>query len=851
MYKSFLKILLIVNILIGFLWAQNNSISFHKLDNGLEVLLIENPALPMVGVNVVVKVGSAYEDFSTSGMSHMLEHLLFNGTTSRTQKQLYDDVDRIGGYNNANTGDYYTNFMMVTPAENIRQGMEIQADMLFNSTLPENKFEKEKGIVLEEISKTFADPEAQLERNVNSILFAGHALSLPTLGTYATIKGLDRDQVFEFYKNFYVPNNMRMSVIGNFDSDSMLQMIQQIYGQQEPGLVRLPKLTSWSFAFDRSHLHLPAAGETFKRFYDGTLTVVQFIFPIGSQMDHIRSELIDDKLSQQAYELKKQLGPNITNVELKTISSPIANFVVATIKTNQTVKNVDEWRAKVRQFLQQMDFSYSTTAISAKANEIKTFFLKNLEKPHMFGIYNAQLIATIGFDALLTSFETNSIQAQARKLSTFKITDQPFTIIQYPKSNSKNKRAQLNIKTKLFKGQNGLPTIIVKQNPASQLVAIHYLIKHKAYWQSRYGKQAAQILHDCIGQRLKNEKNLALSQQFGLSLKVNDNPFIPMDDIYLHPDFGYIRVEGLNTDLAGLIKFLNDQLQNFIPTQQEFQKAQAKFSAPAGMMGLPGDPAKKRFDKLYKEHIYEPPIYQQGPDTISYQQLVEFAKNYFQPANMIISVVSSGSPQKVYPLFSSFKSKPLPDEPMVMKKRLKLHQAPVTIEKTVHGKRSYIFWGFSKSIDPNDHLPLKALSLLLGDKIVFHIREKLGMAYHMRAGIEVEGDRALFYVSQGTRPSNVETLLKEYPKFFQTKIISEFTPADLQKSINMYLGRMMFRRLSSINQAYYLAHSYYFHGNIDYDQKFLDGLKKVTLQDVQRVAQKYLKISNLVQIIVR
>jgi len=94
-------------------------VSIHQLNNGMQVLLIENASLPMVGVNVAVKVGSAYETFRTSGMSHMLEHLLFNGTTSRDQKQLYDDVDRIGGYNNATTADFYTNYMMVTPTENI------------------------------------------------------------------------------------------------------------------------------------------------------------------------------------------------------------------------------------------------------------------------------------------------------------------------------------------------------------------------------------------------------------------------------------------------------------------------------------------------------------------------------------------------------------------------------------------------------------------------------------------------------------------------------------------------------------------------------------------------------------
>ena len=129
--------------------ALPKGVSIYQLDNGMQVLLIENSALPMVGVNCIIKVGSAYETFSTSGMCHMLEHLLFNGTTTRDQKQLYDDVDRIGGYNNASTAEYYTNYMMVTPTENILKGMEIQADMLFNSVLPNEKFEKEKGIVLE------------------------------------------------------------------------------------------------------------------------------------------------------------------------------------------------------------------------------------------------------------------------------------------------------------------------------------------------------------------------------------------------------------------------------------------------------------------------------------------------------------------------------------------------------------------------------------------------------------------------------------------------------------------------------------------------------------------------------
>jgi zinc protease len=146
---------------------------------------------------------------------------------------------------------------------------------------------------------------------------------------------------------------------------------------------------------------------------------------------------------------------------------------------------------------------------------------------------------------------------------------------------------------------------------------------------------------------------------------------------------------------------------------------------------------------------------------------------------------------------------------------------------------------------------LQALSLILNEKIVFDIRERQGMAYHMSAGINLVDDRAMFYINQGTRPQNVDKLLKQYPKFFKKSILNNITSASLQKSINMYLGRMMFRRLSSINQAYYLGYSYYFHEDINYDKSFLDDLQNVSINDLMSVADKYLNINNPISVVVR
>jgi len=121
----------------------------------------------------------------------------------------------------------------------------------------------------------------------------------------------------------------------------------------------------------------------------------------------------------------------------------------------------------------------------------------------------------------------------------------------------------------------------------------------------------------------------------------------------------------------------------------------------------------------------------------------------------------------------------------------------------------------------------------------------------MKAGIDIIDDKALFYINQGTRSQNVDTLVPQYPGFFQVEKISYVSQEDLQKSINMYLGRMMFRRLSSINQAYYLAHSLYFHRDINYDKNILAKLKTIEISEVQSIARKYLKIENPISVIVR
>ncbi len=832
-----------------------DGVSIHQLDNGLKVLLIENPALPMSGVNVVVKVGSAYETFATSGMSHMLEHLLFNGTTERTQKELYDDVDRIGGYNNAHTGDYFTNFMMVTPAEHMRKGMEIQAGMLFNSVLPLDKFEKEKGIVLEEIAKSLDKPQEQLERNIISILFEGHALSLPTVGTYATIESMSRDEVYDFYKNYYVPNNMILSAIGNFQSDSMLTMIEEIYGVASPGMVQRSQTSHWATGFQKPQKNGYNTDSVYHRFYDGDDSKLQLFYRLPSISLPEYFELLDMALERQVDSLqsilKDQFPHTVKSLSFSTKPTPLHDYLQVSVNL-KAEKELDRLAEAIHTHIQKLRINFSEVTVKAEAIKARTDFLKNIEKPHMFGIYNAQHLAIEGIESVLSGYSGAGYYEAAKKLEQLKLTGQPLVIVQHSGSGQQAAQVEKSIQTKLFEDAQSGVTVIAKQNKASELLTIHYLFKHKAMYELEYGKHAAQILQDCFGQRLEAPQQQERSNQFGLTYKFNDNPYIPMDNIYLHPDFGYIRAEGLADDIAGAIQFLNEQLQGFKPTQEEFEKAKAKFQRLGHSMG--SQSAQRVFEQTYDSLVYESKKYPEPDKELTYENLLNFAEEYFHPSNILISAVSPISPDSLNGLLAQLgrNTESLYDtEPTAYDRGFKMPAQPIKVVKEGGGEQSHLFWGFIREIAPQDKAALNGLSLILSDRIVFDIREKQGRAYRMSAGVKTKENKALFYIRMATRPQNVDKLIPQFPDFFKPKFIQSLTADELEKSINMYLGRMKFRRLSSINQAYYLAHSYYFHGDIHYDRNFLEQLKTVTVEDMQRVAEKYLEATNPILAVVR
>tara|TARA_Y100000310_G_scaffold89923_1_gene87046 strand:- start:12448 stop:13635 length:1188 start_codon:yes stop_codon:yes gene_type:complete len=185
------------------------------MDNGLKVIHKKKPGNVVV-VQVMVKVGSNDELPTERGISHFLEHILFEGTSNRsTNKEISNEIERIGGDFNAYTSNERTCFYIRVLKKHYTKAVEILADILQNSLFKHEHVKKEINIVLKEIDMVHDEPGYYQWILLQKSLFQKHPCKNPTYGDKEIIKKLTREKVMTYYKKHYVPNNMVISVVGD------------------------------------------------------------------------------------------------------------------------------------------------------------------------------------------------------------------------------------------------------------------------------------------------------------------------------------------------------------------------------------------------------------------------------------------------------------------------------------------------------------------------------------------------------------------------------------------------------------------------------------------------------------
>src|SRR6266545_6839896 len=200
------------------------------LPNGLTIIVQEDRSAPVASVQALCGTGSIDEDAHLgAGLSHILEHMLFKGTKTRSTNQIAQKIQDVGGYINAYTSFDRTVFWIDVPKDGVATALDILADAMINSTLPPEEYQKEQEVIRREFAMGMDDPDRVTGLLLFATAYQQHPYRFPVIGEIEIYNQLTQEQVMQYYKTRYVPNNLTFIVVGDVDAQKVRQQLIELF----------------------------------------------------------------------------------------------------------------------------------------------------------------------------------------------------------------------------------------------------------------------------------------------------------------------------------------------------------------------------------------------------------------------------------------------------------------------------------------------------------------------------------------------------------------------------------------------------------------------------------------------
>jgi zinc protease len=210
---------------------KKEDVKVYKLDNGLKILMVEDHNIPSVALYTFFRVGSRNERPGLTGVSHFIEHMMFNGTPKVGPGEFDRRMEFQGGSNNAFTADDMTGYTDWFPPAALESMIEMEADRIQGLALVPEVFESERGVIASERRLGVEnDNDAILNENVRATAIMAHPYHWDVIGWMSDILSWRRDEVMAYYRTYYAPGNAILIVVGDIDPTKTLGLIQKYYG---------------------------------------------------------------------------------------------------------------------------------------------------------------------------------------------------------------------------------------------------------------------------------------------------------------------------------------------------------------------------------------------------------------------------------------------------------------------------------------------------------------------------------------------------------------------------------------------------------------------------------------------
>ncbi len=786
------------------------------LENGLEVLLVENHTVPMIAATAVIRAGSSYEMPDINGASHFLEHLLFDGTETRSQQDIEEAFDRLGGYNNAQTAKDHAAFMILVEKEKFAEGIELQTDMLFHSVLAPEQIEKERGIIIEELGQNISNnPEYLANLGFDRLRWEGTPYAYPVLGTLESIEAMEREKLWSYYTHHYTPDNMCLLVMGDFEPDEMMRLVEATYGKAKPGALvpherpaslAAPGWRPVKMVGNGVYLWLAFPWNMLRS--GGDLEAMEVLLPdvLGVVVgDAVRGQFPGEILDLSWFWDVTRSGTQLVlQIGLTPEASPenILDFVHSRITTlDPPSASLSLWQRK---------------AGSAVDDEI--YFSQRF---HHFGMIHAADMARGGCRALLrrmremVAFRDLLESARVGSPGIMKTVSESTPLVALfsplPKQREESFVRHKEIDTTLT---NGL-RVIVKSESSSPVFAAHFLFQGRSAFEGpeRMGwvDMAHRLLEYGVPPNLSKAELQKKLDTLRLRWKIVDSPFIPFDDYYTEPGFSFIRINGpavsqqaglslvyelltSDTIAAADLETVRSEMYGLIQKEERSPRDQAGVAVRKALLGA------HPFAAMVSGHTATI----SAPDPYDMKRL---RRDYFRPNHLILSIVTShpadATVAMVEDIFGRWQAgEPLPSTPTPTA------PSDSNIRLTIGARQAEVrLSALLPHISDEQALLMQLWTGLLSDNLQHDLRETRGLAYSVGAQFVQNDGWGWLTLRIGTRAENIQEAIVAMREW-ATKLQHEpLDRSELEKVQASQRGFQLIRRMARDQQAFQLGYA--------------------------------------------
>ncbi len=841
--------------------ASDNGLTRFTTSHGLDVIVKEDHARKVATIQFWVLVGSADENDDQRGISHLIEHMAFKGTERRGVGEIAAEVEALGGRTNAYTSWDRTVFFVTVPSRAVEQGLDILTDAVIRPKIDPDELEKEKKVVLEEILEGEERPSRKAFKLLAETAYTRSPYRYPVIGYPETVKSFTREDILEFRKRWYVPENSFLLIVGDVDAEAL-----------RPAIERMTKDFVSTGVFRPSRPVEPPQKKVrsaVKRDRNARETRLHMAFHIPSLRgaDVNALDLVADILGAREssrlvskLQKKERLVHSISAFSM-TPKEPGLFIVSARLDA----KNVEQ---VTRRVLEEIRASANEPPTEDELKLAKT----NIESSHVYSRETVGGIArSLGaFEADMgdAAFESSYLRANRavtaeevsaaakRYLTTPNVT---VTVLVPEKAEADVSEEKLVSIAESFtpsetsvaekesgpetitkKMSNGLRVVLVPDS-SNSLVSIRLAsLGGKRFETSETAgimNFTARMLNK--GTASKSEEEIARTVEamggriqgfsgydsFGMTTSLFsrqlDDGLALLAELYTAPSFPMDKMDRERALIINEIKTAPDR-----PAPFTIQKLN---------------------ETLFVEHPYGLP--KEGRvETVSAftrDHLVEVYERFAVPENTVITLVGKFDPdaalERIEKLFGAVKPRGL-QAPAVAK------EAPPTSvrEKAVRLPRAkaHLALGFQAgALQDEDRYPLEVLNNILagqGGRLFRELRDKESLAYMVTSFFRPALDRGVFgfYMAcdESKTSQALDGLFREIKRIREAKV----SPEELESAKNNVIGNHRISMQSSSARAANIGLNTLYDLGFDYDEEYVRNLSKVTADQVLDVARKYL-----------